>query len=133
MALNGYAHVISNSFIEFTRKYYEKKDENASNGLLSSLASMVGHMFIADEESVDNNDFEPNDAVLMAFHEIVHLNRNFITHLTHTQSEHLDNGINDASVPAHNQKNNSISSVPSNLLVNFFEFCSIVMLQTKSK
>lgn len=133
MALNGYAHVISHSFLESTRKYYERKDETASNGLLSSLASMVGHMFLADEDSLDNNDLEPNDAVLMAFYEIVHLNRNFITHLTHTQSEHFDNGIADLSSTGQNQKTEELRSLPSNLLVTFFEFCSIVMLQTKSK
>ncbi|XP_074604539.1 armadillo-like helical domain-containing protein 3 [Brevipalpus obovatus] len=134
VALDGYAKVISHSFLEFTRKFDEYRDETSSTGLLSSIASMVGHMFIAEEIPQDNDNLEPDDTVLVAFYEIVHLNRHFIAQLTHTHGENYLNG--DPSLTLNSKstnKNEQIQNLPSNLLVTFFEFCSIVMLQTKSE
>lgn len=39
-------------------------------------------MFIADDNGMARNNMKTNNAVLMAFYEAVHLNRNFITLLT---------------------------------------------------
>ncbi|XP_015791968.1 UPF0668 protein C10orf76 homolog [Tetranychus urticae] len=130
VVLNGYAQVISHSFIEFIKKFYDKKEENTNTGLLSSLTSMVGNMFVPEEEAVEDIGLEPDDGILMGYYGIVHLNRNFITQLAHISAEcYGDSGSSNLS---NNSSTNELS-IPSNLLVIFFEFCSIVMLQTKDE
>lgn len=71
-----------------------------------------------------------NNALLLAFYEAIHLNRNFITTLAHTQTDSssppspnntLSNvqGVPDlSSAPA----TFDITSQPSNLLVIFFQY-----------
>ncbi|CAG2166751.1 unnamed protein product [Oppiella nova] len=101
--LNGYSRVISNELLEFD----EINNESKSSGIFNTLTNMVGNMFIADDNGISKSNLKTNNSVLLAFYEAVHLNRNFITLLT--------------------------TSPPSNLLVAFLEFSSIVMLYTKDE
>ncbi|XP_053207868.1 armadillo-like helical domain-containing protein 3 [Panonychus citri] len=130
---NGFAQVISHSFIEFIKKFYDKKEETTNTGLLSSITSMVGNMFAPEEESIDLIGLDPDDGILMAFYGIVHLNRNFISQLANISAENHGNKSGPSTNTIGNDNMTSDLNLPSNLLVIFFEFCSIVMLQTKDE
>lgn len=92
---------------------------------------MVGNMFAPEEESIDLIGLDPDDGILMAFYGIVHLNRNFISQLANISAENHGNKSGPSTNTIGNDNMTSDLNLPSNLLVIFFEFCSIVMLQTK--
>ncbi|RWS04980.1 hypothetical protein B4U79_01113 [Dinothrombium tinctorium] len=136
VALNGYAQVLSHSLLKFNRTFDQSKDEPSSGSILSTLTSMVGSMFVADDDMQVKESCKPSNSVLLAFYKAVHLNRNFISLLTNSQTD--TNGIlrNSSSNTEINNEINSDLAVlnpPSNLLVTFLEFCSIVMLHTKDE
>ncbi|XP_050295406.1 armadillo-like helical domain-containing protein 3 isoform X2 [Anthonomus grandis grandis] len=139
LALNGYGQVITASLTEFCNQYNIEHIENQNSSWFSSLTNMVGSMFISEEGGYRNQQIRANNSLLLAFYEAVHLNRNFITTLAQTQTDAssppspnntLHNniqGLTDLSnVPF------DINSQPSNLLVTFFQYCSIVMQDTKT-
>ncbi|XP_064465666.1 armadillo-like helical domain-containing protein 3 isoform X2 [Ornithodoros turicata] len=117
LALNGYGQVVSTALSELNR---EAQLEPPAIGLLSTVANMVGSMFVPAENV--SSHMRSDDAVLLALYEAVHLNRNFITVLTNSQTE-------CEAVPAERPD----CTDPSNLLVTFLEFCSIVMQKTKDE
>ncbi|KAJ8921661.1 hypothetical protein NQ315_010570 [Exocentrus adspersus] len=141
IALNGYGQVITSSLSEFCSQYNIEQVENQNTSWFSSLTNMVGNMFISEEGGFRMQQVRANNALLLAFYEAIHLNRNFITTLAQTQT--------DASSPP--SPNNTLSSMqdipdlsavsatfdittqPSNLLVTFFQYCSIVMQDTKTE
>ncbi|XP_018578571.1 UPF0668 protein C10orf76 homolog [Anoplophora glabripennis] len=141
IALNGYGQVITSSLSEFCNQYNNDHAENQNASWFSSLTNIVGNMFISEEGGFRMQQVRANNALLLAFYEAIHLNRNFITTLAQTQT--------DASSPPspNNTLNNmqgipdlsavsatfDVTTQPSNLLVTFFQYCSIVMQDTKTE
>lgn len=84
---NRYGQMISTALIDFCRHYTQNLTETQSSSWLSSLSNIVGNMFVSDEDCDRVQQIRANNALLLALYEAVHLNRNFITTLSHTQSE----------------------------------------------
>lgn len=138
LALNGYGQVITAALMEFCRQFNLQHLEAQNASWLSSLTNMVGNMFISEEGGVRTQQIRANNALLLAFYEAIHLNRNFITTLAQTQTDTSSppspiNTLN-ASQPVPDLSSIlDIMAQPSNLLVTFFQYCSIVMQDTKTE
>ncbi|TRY78279.1 hypothetical protein TCAL_08766 [Tigriopus californicus] len=151
MPLHGYANVITNSLITYTQSYEASLSDQVSSGWLSSITSMVGNMFVSDEGSPRIEQMRARNAVLLALYQAVHLNRNFIATLAEYQTEAASPKLSPsqnpaqlkektvAMIPAGSASLNTPGAVaaanaaPSNLLVTFLEYCSIVMQDTKTE
>lgn len=79
--------MISTSLIDFARQYTQNLSEIQPSSWFSSLSNIVGNMFVSDEGCDRVQQIRANNALLLALYEAVHLNRNFITTLAHTQAE----------------------------------------------
>ncbi|XP_049813161.1 armadillo-like helical domain-containing protein 3 [Schistocerca nitens] len=141
LALNGYGQVITACLTDFCRQFQAQHAETQSGSWLSSITNIVGNMFVSEEGGVRTQQIRANNAVLVALYEAVHLNRNFITTLAHSQTETSAPpspsntlGYNQTAPAADpNTNGDLITTQPSNLLVTFFQYCSIVMQDTKSE
>lgn len=129
LALNGYGQMISSSLIEFGRQYTKNLSEIQPSSWFSSLSNIVGNMFVSDE-GCDREQIRANNALLLALYEAVHLNRNFITTLAHTQAEssappspsntlNSNQPVPDLSIPP---PNIDVNQYPTNLLVAVFQY-----------
>lgn len=87
VSLSSYGQMISTALIDFCRQHTQHVPETQSSSWLSSLSNIVGNMFVSDEDCDRVQQIRANNALLLALYEAVHLNRNFITTLSHTQSE----------------------------------------------
>lgn len=134
-ALNSFGHIISSKLIEFCRQYMLNLESHSSSWL-SSLSSIVGNMFISDDDTDRTLLIRANNALLLALYENIHLNRNFVTTLAHTQNE------SSPPSPSNTLQNTGQSPdlasapmievvTPTNLFVSLFEYCSIVMKDYK--
>lgn len=129
LALNGYGQVISSSLIEFCRQYTQNLSEAQTSSWFSSLSNIVGNMFVSDEGYEKTQQIRANNALLLALYESVHLNRNFITTLAHTQAESSSppspsNTLN-AGQPAPDLstvQTVDVTQYPTNLLVAVFQY-----------
>lgn len=141
LALNGYSQVVSVSLTDFNRKYFQKQLE-PKGGFFSALTNIVGNMFVPDDESSSNENVRANDAVLLALYEAVHLNRNFFTMLTHSQTDTSTTPSpstslvelmdpNDPTATTVPPELESVCTNPTNLLVTFLEYSSIIMQNIK--
>lgn len=119
LALNGYGQVISLSLAEFCKAYSEEAREPQGSSWLSSLSNIVGSMFVTEDTGGKIQQIRANNGVLVALYEAVHLNRNFVSTLAHTQTD------------VSTQVDAEVVSEPVNLLGTFFQYCSIVMQDTK--
>lgn len=148
LALTGYAQIVSNLLSEFNRDY-ENQSEEPSTGWFSALANMVGSMFVAEEKKMEL--MRANDSLLLALYEATHLNRNFITALTHSHTPTpattppTSPTLGPAVTPPEGTENNSsstqdcsaipvqatVTTQPTNLLVTFLQYSSIVTQETK--
>lgn len=132
-ALNSFGQIISSKLIEFCRQYSQNLEGHSS--WLSSLSNIVGNMFISDDDTDRNLQIRANNALLLALYENIHLNRNFVTTLAHTQNE------SSPPSPSNTLQNTGqspdlaaapiIDVTPTNLFVSLFEYCSIVMKDYK--
>uniref|UniRef100_H2ZR09 Armadillo-like helical domain-containing protein n=1 Tax=Ciona savignyi TaxID=51511 RepID=H2ZR09_CIOSA len=141
LALNGLSSVISLSLASFNNQFIHKQEETKSSGLFSTITNMVGSMFIGDSDE-QKHMIKSNEAILLALYEAVHLNRNFISVLTHSHPEAL---IGDPTTSKGgdtgkqtNPSTPTIDSVvpigiTSNVLCTFLEYTSIIMQDTKVK
>lgn len=139
LSLHGYGQVITSSLAAYTSSYEASlQDQQPSSGWFSSITSMVGNMFVSDEGGVRVEQMRARNCVLLALYEAVHLNRHFIATLGHYQTTSTETTREANSAPAtptaspadQNFENSDVN--PSNLLVTFLEYCSIVMQDTKS-
>lgn len=143
LALNCLGSVISSSLAMFNQQFISKQEESKSTGLFSTITNMVGSMFIGDSDE-QKQLIKTNEAVLLALYEAIHLNRNFISVLTHSHADAFigtppttPSGTDDENVPslpntptpdsAHD------SSPTRNVLSTFLQYTSIVMQDTKVK
>lgn len=83
----SYGQMISQSLIDFCRQYMQSLSNAQSSSWFSSLSNIVGNMFVSDEGCERVQQIKANNGLLLALYEAVHLNRNFITTLAHTQAE----------------------------------------------
>lgn len=125
--------MISSSLIDFCRQYTQNLTEMQSSSWLSSLSNIVGNMFVSDEDCDRVQQIRANNALLLALYEAVHLNRNFITTLSHTHETSSppspSNTLNAnqpvpdlASAPAIPTALDVASQYPTNLLVAMFQY-----------
>ncbi|CAH1173816.1 unnamed protein product [Phaedon cochleariae] len=141
LALNGYGQVITSSLSEFCSQYNLEHSENQNASWFSSLTNIVGNMFISEEGGIRMQQMRANNALLLAFYEAIHLNRNFITTLAHTQTDTSSppspnntlSNLNNTPDSSTTSTIFDVSTEPSNLLVTFFQYCSIVMQDTKTE
>lgn len=140
MALNGYGQMISQSLIDFCRQYMQSLSNVQSSSWFSSLSNIVGNMFVSDEGCERVQQIKANNGLLLALYEAVHLNRNFITTLAHTQAESSappspSNTLNLAEpVPdLATAPMIDMTQYPTNLVVAVFQYCSIVMQDNKNE
>ena len=146
--MHGYGQVITICLATYNNQYENSLSDQPHSGWLSSFTSMVGNMFVSDEAHVQSqSQLRACNASLLALYEAVHLNRNFIATLGHYQTESTLNNVDKTPIatdgdqtpttPSGSQSGISIeeiiSGTPSNLLVTFLEYCSIVMQDTKSE
>ncbi|XP_043684504.1 armadillo-like helical domain-containing protein 3 isoform X2 [Vespula pensylvanica] len=129
LALNGYGQVISSSLTEFCRQFAQQRTEIQASWL-SSLTSIVGSMFIGEEEA-KTQQVRANNALLLALYEATHLNRNFVTTLAYTQSDTSappsPNNTLGPNAVAPGAQPPDVMAQPFNLLATFLQYCSIVM------
>lgn len=158
LALNGYGQVITASLSDFCRQYALQQAEAQNAGWLASFTNMVGNIFISDDTlgsttlSTRSQRIRANNALLLALHEAVHLNRHFITTLAQTQTDGTagsqppspSNTLSQGQQPPGSKDKDEgdqqqvqmvvdIMTQPANLLVTFFQYCSIVMQDTKTE
>lgn len=141
LALTGYAQVVSSALSDFNRNY-QLRNTDQQSGWFSSFANMVGNMFVAEEKQIEA--VRANDSILLALYEAIHLNRNFITALTHSHTPSLPSTPPDSPVtsPTLDSEGKPVldpssspdtGSQPTNLLVTFLEYSSIVIQDTKDE
>lgn len=139
LALNGYGQVISTALIDFCKHYSINLGETPQGGWLSSLSNMVGHIFISDDICDKTHQMKSNNALLLALYEAIHLNRNFITTLAHTQTDSSSppsprNTLTSAKTPDLSLSIPFIdpNQCPTNLFMALFQYCSIIMQDNKN-
>ncbi|XP_039259173.2 armadillo-like helical domain-containing protein 3 [Styela clava] len=143
LALNCLGSVISSALASFNRQFISKQEETKSTGLFSTITNMVGSMFIGDSDE-QKQMIKTNEAVLLALYEAIHLNRNFISVLTHSHADSIigtpprtPGGTDDESVPSlpNTPTPESVQEVSTtrNVLSTFLQYTSIVMQDTKLK
>ncbi|XP_018328394.2 armadillo-like helical domain-containing protein 3 [Agrilus planipennis] len=140
LALNGYGQVITAALNDFCRRYNAQHTEAQNGSWLSSLTNIVGNMFVSEELGVKTQQMRANNALLLALYEAIHLNRNYITTLAQTQTDTSappsPSNTLQAGKTTPDLASGTIEDVmaqTTNLLVTFFQYCSIVMQDTKTE
>ncbi|XP_053604682.1 armadillo-like helical domain-containing protein 3 isoform X2 [Plodia interpunctella] len=145
LALNGYGQVITTSLNDFVMSTFGGMQGGGGGGWLSSLTSMVGGIFLTSDDTQPVVRGQRNSGcecgMLLSLYEAAHLNRNFMTTLAHSSSAAASSAPPSppATLPPHQTPPN-LSQIqaldneqPTNLLVTFFQYCSIVMADTRSE
>ncbi|XP_063826710.1 armadillo-like helical domain-containing protein 3 [Ostrinia nubilalis] len=145
LALNGYGQVITATLNDFVMSAFGGLQGGGGGGWLSSLTSMVGGIFLASDETQPVVRGQRNsggeEGMLLALYEAAHLNRNFMTTLAHSSSAAASSAPPSppATLPPHQSPPNLAqiqaldNEQPTNLLVTFFQYCSIVMADTRTE
>ncbi|XP_059057213.1 armadillo-like helical domain-containing protein 3 [Achroia grisella] len=145
LALNGYGQVITAALNDFVMSTFGgMQGGSGGGGWLSSLTSMVGGIFLTSDDTQPVVRGQRNsggeEGMLLALYEAAHLNRNFMTTLAHSSAAASSAPPSPpATLPPHQNPPN-LSQIqaldneqPTNLLVTFFQYCSIVMADTRSE
>ncbi|XP_035716047.1 armadillo-like helical domain-containing protein 3 isoform X2 [Folsomia candida] len=119
LTLNGYSQSITAGLSEFCVQNFVSSDNNS--GWFHSITSMVGSMFVTDENSKNESLCGAKIGLLVAFYEAAHLNRNFMTTLANTKTDTSPNNTLSQNVTS------PLQLPPSNLLVTFMEYTSLIM------
>lgn len=135
--LNSFSTIINGKLVEFSRQYSSTNlDSSHSSSWLTSLSSLVGrHLFISDDDNDRCSSIKANYAILLALYENIHLNRNFITTLSHTSLQNDSQPPSPSNTLQSSAQSTDLSSpeallqtvTPTNLFVSLFEYCSIIM------
>ncbi|KAL0880123.1 hypothetical protein ABMA27_002607 [Loxostege sticticalis] len=146
LALNGYGQVITATLNDFVMSTFGgMQGGGGGGGWLSSLTSMVGGIFLTSDETQPVVRGQRNsggeEGMLLALYEAAHLNRNFMTTLAHSSSAAASSAPPSppATLPPHQTPPNIAqiqaldNEQPTNLLVTFFQYCSIVMADTRTE
>ncbi|XP_068633844.1 armadillo-like helical domain-containing protein 3 [Battus philenor] len=146
LALNGYGQVITAALNEFVMSTFGGMQGGGNGGgWLSSLTSMVGGIFLTSDDTQPVIRGQRNsggeEGMLLALYEAAHLNRNFMTTLAHSSSAEASSAPPSppATLPPHQSPPNVAqiqaldNDQPTNLLVTFFQYCSIVMADIKTE
>ncbi|KAG7298693.1 hypothetical protein JYU34_017100 [Plutella xylostella] len=145
LALNGFGQVITASLNDFVMWTFGGAGGGgggaAGGGWLASLTSMVGGMFLAGDDAPParrGQNGSESDGMLLALYSAAHLNRNLMSTLAHAPAASAPPSPPDTlqthqSPPNMAQIQALDSDQPSNLLVTFFQYCSIVMADTRSE
>ncbi|KAM3964908.1 armadillo-like helical domain-containing protein 3 [Aphomia sociella] len=145
LALNGYGQVITAALNDFVMSTFGGMQGGGSGGgWLSSLTSMVGGIFLTSDDTQPVVRGQRNsggeEGMLLALYEAAHLNRNFMTTLAHSSASASSAPPSPpATMPPHQNPPNLTqiqaldNEQPTNLLVTFFQYCSIVMADTRSE
>jgi hypothetical protein len=131
-ALNSFGRIINNKLVEFSRQYASARQYNDSTSSWLTSLSSLRNIFISDDDNDKTNTIRANNVQLLALYENIHLNRNFITTLAHTQNESSppspSNTLQNQQASATDLASGNFQDVlPTNLFVSIFEYCSIVM------
>ncbi|XP_026496390.2 armadillo-like helical domain-containing protein 3 [Vanessa tameamea] len=144
LALNGYGQVIRAALNDFVMSTFGGM-QASGGGWLSSLTSMVGGIFLTSDETQPVVRGQRNsggeEGMLLALYEASHLNRNFMTTLAHSSSAAASSAPPSPphTLPPHQSPPNLAqiqaldNDQPTNLLVTFFQYCSIVMADTRTE
>ncbi|CAK1555338.1 unnamed protein product [Leptosia nina] len=143
LALNGYGQVITAALNDYVMTTFGGMQNN-TGGWLSSLTSMVGGIFLTNDETQPvfrgQRSSGGEEGMLMALYEAAHLNRNFMTTLAHSSATASAPPSPPATLPPHQSPPNLAqiqalidNEQPTNLLVTFFQYCSIVMADTRTE
>ncbi|XP_030023646.1 armadillo-like helical domain-containing protein 3 [Manduca sexta] len=146
LALNGYGQVITAALNDYVLSVFGgMQGGSGGGGWLSSLTSMVGGIFLTSDDTQPVVRGQRNsggeEGMLLALYEAAHLNRNFMTTLAHSSSAAASSAPPSppATLPPHQSPPN-LSQIqaldndqPTNLLVTFFQYCSIVMADTRTE
>lgn len=144
LALSCLGSIISSAFATFNKQFVAKQEETKSSGLFSTITNMVGSMFIGDSDE-QKQMIKSNEAVLLALYEAIHLNRNFISVLTHSHTDATlvgtppptPGGTDDESIPSQpatpTPESAADVATTRNVLSTFLQYTSIVMQDTKLK
>ncbi|XP_063535020.1 armadillo-like helical domain-containing protein 3 isoform X1 [Cydia strobilella] len=143
LALNGYGQVITAALNDFVMSVFGGMQGNTGGGWLSSLTSMVGGIFLTSDDTQPVVRGQRNsggeEGMLLALYEAAHLNRNFMTTLAHSSAAASAPPSPPATLPPQQSPPNPAqiqaldNEQPTNLLVTFFQYCSIVMADTKTE
>lgn len=95
MALTGLAQVMSSVLAEYNRIYSNnRRAQEGESSWWNNVGTLIGNMFIGDEEKRRLSNID--DSILLVFYESVHLNRNFISTLTHAATEFSDSSTSSS-------------------------------------
>ncbi|CAH0399785.1 unnamed protein product [Chilo suppressalis] len=146
LALNGYGQVITATLNDFVMSIFGGMQGGGGGGSwLSSLTSMVGGIFLTSDDTQPVVRGQRNcggeEGMLLAMYEAAHLNRNFMTTLAHSSSASASSAPPSppATLPPHQSPPSQAqiqaldNDQPTNLLVTFFQYCSIVMADTRTE
>ncbi|XP_071947908.1 armadillo-like helical domain-containing protein 3 [Antedon mediterranea] len=138
LALTGLGCVVSSALADFNRQFGAKGEDAVSGGgWFSAITNMVGSIFVADTDGIQAIGKDTNLSILLTLYEAVHLNRNFITVLSHNHAEsdsrlEMPTSASSPAVPGlHPVDTLLVNETPTNILATFFSYCSIIMQDTK--
>lgn len=140
IAVNGLGCVISTVLSEYVRQYLMSEEQPAV-GFFGQLTSIVTNILLPPE--APQSAIKISEGVLLALYEAIHLNRNFVTVLTHTRlpsqpatptspSPAVDRTLSVPSLAPESPVPVAIKQ-PSNLMGTFLTLSSVLLQNSKDE